>query len=40
MSSMVGAGIIKGAEGKVNPKNNATRAEVAVMCARLLALMK
>ena len=40
MSSMVKAGIITGADGKVNPKNNATRAEVAVMCSRLLGLMK
>lgn len=40
MSSMVKAGIITGANGKVNPKNNATRAEVAVMCSRLLGLMK
>lgn len=40
MASMVKAGIIKGSDGKVNPANNATRAEVAVMCARLLALMK
>lgn len=40
MASMVKAGIINGSDGKVNPKNNATRAEVAVMCARLLGLMK
>ena len=31
---------IKGSDGKVNPKGYATRAEVAVMCARLLDLMK
>ena len=35
MASMVKAGIIQGSEGNVNPKGNATRAEVAVMCARL-----
>ena len=40
MSSMVKAGIIQGSEGNVNPKGNATRAEVAVMCARLCELMK
>ncbi len=40
MASMVQAGIIKGADGLVNPKGNATRAEVAVMCARLADLMK
>ena len=40
MASMVSAGIIQGADGKVNPKGNATRAEVAVMCARLLELVK
>lgn len=40
MASMVKAEIIQGAEGKVNPKGNATRAEVAVMCARLVGLMK
>lgn len=39
MASMVGQGIIKGADGNVNPKGNATRAEVAVMCERLLRLM-
>ena len=39
MASMVSAGIIKGAGDGVNPLGNATRAEVAVMCARLLALM-
>lgn len=39
MASMVRAGIIKGSDGKVNPLGNATRAEVAVMCARLIALM-
>ena len=39
MASMVKAGIIKGADGNVNPLGFATRAEVAVMCARLLALM-
>ena len=40
MASMVKAGIIQGSNGNVNPKGNATRAEVAVMCARLLELMK
>lgn len=41
MASMVNAGIIKGSDnGGVNPKGNATRAEVAVMCARLVELMK
>lgn len=39
MASMVGAGIIKGDNGNVNPKGYATRAEVAVMCARMSALM-
>jgi len=39
MASMVEAGIIKGSDGNVNPWGNATRAEVAVMCARLVALM-
>jgi len=40
MASMVSAGIIQGSDGNVNPLGKATRAEVAVMCARLLALMK
>lgn len=40
MASMVKAGIIKGADGMVNPTGNATRAEVAVMCARLYELVK
>ncbi|MBO5370706.1 MAG: S-layer homology domain-containing protein [Clostridia bacterium] len=40
MASMVNAGIIKGSDGNVNPLGNATRAEVAVMCARLAALIK
>ena len=39
MASMVKAGIIQGSDGNVNPLGNATRAEVAAMCARLLALM-
>ena len=39
MASMVKQGIIQGADGNVNPKGNATRAEVAVMCERLLRLM-
>ena len=39
MASMVAAGIINGSDGNVNPKGNATRAEVAVMCARLVDLM-
>ena len=40
MASMVKAGVIQGSDGGVNPLGNATRAEVAVMCARLLALMQ
>lgn len=40
MASMVKAGIIQGSDGSVNPLGNATRAEVAVMCARLLDLME
>ena len=40
MASMVKAGIIQGSDGGVNPLGYATRAEVAVMCARLLALIK
>lgn len=40
MASMVAAGIIKGSNGKVNPLGNATRAETAVMCSRLVGLMK
>ena len=40
MASMVKAGIIQGSEGNVNPKGYATRAEVAVMCARLCELVK
>ena len=39
MASMVKAGIIQGSDGNVNPLGNATRAEVAVMCARLVVLM-
>lgn len=39
LATMVKAGIIQGSDGKVNPKGNATRAEVAVMCARLIKLM-
>ncbi len=39
MASMVKAGIIHGSDGNVNPLGNATRAEVAVMCSRLVALM-
>ena len=39
MAAMVSAGIIKGSDGNVNPLGFATRAEVAVMCARLKALM-
>ncbi len=39
MASMVKAGIIQGSDGNVNPLGNATRAEVAVMCARLVALV-
>ncbi len=40
LASMVAAGIITGDGTNVNPKGFATRAEVAVMCERLLALMK
>lgn len=40
MASMVKAGIIQGSDGNVNPLGYATRAEVAVMCARMLELMK
>ena len=40
MSSMVSAGIIKGSDGLLIPLGNATRAEVAVMCARLYELIK
>lgn len=40
MASMVSAGIIQGDGDSVNPLNNATRAEVAVMCARLVELME
>ena len=39
MASMVAKGIIVGSDGGVNPLGNATRAETAVMCARLLNLM-
>jgi len=38
LASMVTSGIIKGSGGNVNPNGNATRAEVAVMCERLLKL--
>ncbi len=40
LASMVAAGIITGDGANVNPKGFATRAEVAVMCERLLALIK
>ena len=40
MASMVSAGIIQGSNGNVNPKGNATRAEAAVMCARLCELVR
>ncbi len=40
MASMVSSGIIQGSDGYVNPLDNATRAEVAVMCAGLLDLMQ
>lgn len=40
MASMIQNGIIQGADGLVNPLGFATRAEVAVMCARMLELMK
>lgn len=39
MASMVKAGIIQGSDGNVNPLGFATRAEVAVMCSRLLDLI-
>ncbi len=39
MASMVSAGVIKGSDGNVNPQGNATRAETAVMCARLFSMM-
>lgn len=39
MSVLVKAGIIQGSDGNVNPNGKATRAEVAVMCSRLLDLM-
>lgn len=39
MAALVKAGIIQGADGMLNPKGTATRAEVAVMCAKLLELM-
>ena len=40
LNVMVGEGIIQGSDGNVNPKGYATRAEVAVMCSRLLNIMK
>lgn len=40
MASMVKAGIINGSDGNLNPKGSATRAEVAVMCAKLIELIK
>lgn len=40
MAAMVKAGIIRGNNAQLNPKGFATRAEVAVMCARMLELMK
>ncbi len=40
MAAMVKSGIIQGSDGGVNPKGNATRAEVAVMCERMLNLIK
>ena len=40
LASMVASGIIKGSDGNVNPNGNATRAEVAVMCERLMNLKK
>lgn len=39
LASMVAQGIIQGADGYVNPTNTATRAEVAVMCARIYDLI-
>ncbi len=39
MAAMVNAGIIQGSNGGVTPKGFATRAEVAVMCSRMLDLM-
>ncbi len=38
MASMVGAGIIKGSDGNVNPLGNATRAEVAALICRFAKL--
>lgn len=41
MASMVSAGIIQGSDdGNVNPLGAATRAEVAVMCSRLVDIMQ
>ncbi len=40
MAAMVSAGIIKGSDGSVNPTGNATRAEAAVMCQRLMDLIQ
>ncbi len=40
MAAMVNEGIIKGSDGGVNPIGYATRAEVAMMCSRLLKLIK
>ena len=36
----IGAGVINGADGRLLPKNNATRAETAIVMMRLLALAK
>ena len=40
MAALVKAGVINGSDGKLNPLSNATRAEVAAMCARLYDLIK
>ena len=40
MAAMVSAGIIKGSDGNVNPTGNATRAEAAAMCQRLMDLIQ
>lgn len=40
MASMVSAGVIQGAFGMLTPLENATRAETAVMCARLYDLLE
>lgn len=39
LASMVDKGIIQGNDGQVNPLGNATRAEAAVMCSRIVKLI-